>query len=343
MTSTGKRATAIGGGIAVLAAGAFFVLSNRSPLEAVTDAFSAPKCPLTGLEPRDESLIDRPAVAIKVENNPAAYPLSGLDKAEIVYEEEVEGGLTRFMALYHCTDTGKAGPVRSARAVDPAIMSPYTRILGAAGGNAAVRDILESAGVILIDEPGAGEAMTRVDREGYTSEHTLYASSSRLRKLGRKEFDDPPAEVFRFGDLEGSSRKARTITITFSPSSIVTYEWRDGAWQRSDQGAPLVSEDGTQIEADNVLIEEHTINYSDIGDVVGARSTEIADETGSGRAVLFRDGRAIPGRWSRDSLADPVHFETKAGDEMVLAPGSTWVELVPDDKGEVKGSFSYER
>ncbi|MDQ3645875.1 MAG: DUF3048 domain-containing protein [Actinomycetota bacterium] len=342
--STGKRVVAIGGGIAVLAAGAFFVLNKKSPLDAVTQAFAAPKCPLTGVEPRAESLIDRPAVAIKVENNPVAYPLSGLEDAEIVYEEEVEGGLTRFVAIYHCTDTPKAGPVRSARTVDPGILKPFTLILGAAGGNGEVRNVLTEEKVVLIDEPGAGDAMTRVERPGISSEHTLYADSRALRKLGRKDYDQAPAEgIFSFGDLEGKTRKARTITIVFSPAVTVTYEWRDDAWQRSDNGEPLMSESGTQIAVDNVLIEEHTINYSALGDVVGARSTEIADETGTGRAVLFRDGRAIKGTWSRSAIDEPMRFETKSGDEMILRPGNTWIELVPDAEGEVKGSFSFEK
>jgi hypothetical protein len=57
--------------------------------------------------------------------------------------------------------------------------------------------------------------------------------------------------------------------------------------------------------------------------------------------VLFRDGRAIKGRWSRKKLTEPYHFATKSGDEMQLKPGCVWVELVPSNKGQVKGSFSF--
>jgi hypothetical protein len=80
-----------------------------------------------------------------------------------------------------------------------------------------------------------------------------------------------------------------------------------------------------------------------IVDAAGNPSIEIADPTGSGRAVLFRDGRAIRGRWIRDSVEDAVRFETASGDPMVLKPGTTWVELVPSGKGDVKGSFSHEK
>lgn len=90
------------------------------------------------LSGRDGGDPKRAAVAVKVENDPSAYPLSGLDDAEVVYEEVVEGGVTRFMAIYHCTGSGKVGPVRSSRIVDAAIMRPITHILAASGGNAQV-------------------------------------------------------------------------------------------------------------------------------------------------------------------------------------------------------------
>jgi hypothetical protein len=345
VTSTAKRAAAIGGGVVVLAAAAFFLLGNRdgSPLEAVGDIVSPDPavCPLTGLEPTRESLVERPAVAVKIENASIAYPLSGLEDAEVVYEELVEGGLTRFMAMYHCNDAAKAGPVRSAREVDPSIMIPITRILAAAGGNEAVRSVLGENEVVLVDENGAGEAMERIAREGLPSEHTLYADTAALRKLGKKQYSDaPPEEIFAFGDLEAKSKPAKTISIEFGTASV-SYEWGGEGWLRFDEGQPLMSEAGEQITVDNVIIEEHTINYSGLTDVTGAASTVIEDVTGSGRAVLFRDGRAVKGTWERDSVDDIVRFVTKEGDEMVLAAGTTWIELVPSKKGEAKGSFSY--
>lgn len=347
MSDTAKRGLMIGGGVLLLGVVAFFLLGNRdgSPLEQVQQLVDPEPatCPLTGLEPRKESLLDRPAVAVKISNIPAAYPLSGLEDAEIVYEELVEGGLTRFMAFYHCTDAAKAGPVRSAREVDAAIMTPITRILGAAGGNDQVRQTLSEAEIILVDENTAGDAMERVAREGVSSEHTLYVDTSALRKVARDEFDEPPPDDLRkFGELEMKGRRANTISIEFGAASV-TYEWDGEKYLRFDEGQPLMSESGEQLSADNVVIEEHTINFSEITDVAGANSTEIEDVTGSGRAILFRDGRAIKGTWERESVEGPVTFLTKDGEEMVFAEGTTWIELVPDNKGEANGSFEYGR
>lgn len=342
MSSKQKVAAAVGG-VLVLALGAFFVLKNKDSIPLVKDVIGDPiTCPLTGIEPKNEALVDRPAVAVKVENAPIAYPLSGLEDAEIVFEELVEGGITRFMAVYHCADSSKVGPVRSARAVDPAIMTPITKILAFSGANAQVLEILQSADTTIVDETGSNGAMVRVPREGLTSEHTLYADTKGIRKVAKKSYSDPPPEdMFEFGDLEVKGKKASTVTIDFSGVTSVTYEWSGDGWLRSQGGSAFMAESGEQIEVTNVLIEEHEVNYSTITDVAGNSSLEIADESGTGRAVLFRDGRAIVGTWSRESTDSPVVFETKSGDKMVFAPGSIWVHLVPSDAGEVKGSFSF--
>jgi hypothetical protein len=347
--STRVRTLAIGGAVVIAAVGAYFVLTGKAGDLPIPGLPGEPAtCPLTGLEPRKEAVLDRPAVALKIENAVVARPLSGLENADLVYEELVEGGETRFMAIYHCGDAKKAGPIRSARMVDPAIMMPKTSILGYSGANATVSQALESAGVVTLTEDDAApsDAMERVDRPGISSEHTLYANSALIRRLGRKEFTDPPPQdVFEFGELEGPSKKASTISINFGGASTITYEWDTGAesWQRLQDGTPFMAESGEQIAPKNVLIEVHKVRASHVVDVTGTPSIEIVDETGTGKAVLFRDGRAMRGTWTRNSTGDVTVFETRAGDEMVFAPGSIWIELVPTQSGEVKGSFSYEK
>lgn len=343
MTERTKKAAAIGGGVLALSVGAFFLMGNRAAdIPGIGELVEPSTCPLSGVEPDREALLDRPAVAVKIENAAVAYPLSGLEDAEIVYEELVEGGVTRFMAIYHCTDSVKAGPVRSARIVDPAIMVPITRILAYSGENSHVLEALQDAEIVRVDEDAGNGALSRVERPGISFEHTLYADTTAARKIGRKEWSDPPPDdMFDFGDLEGKSKKASEVTINFSAAGTLRYEWDGESWMRFEGDAPFMTEAGEQIGVDNVLIEEHEVNFSTIVDVTGNPSVEIADETGSGRAVLFRDGRAIRGTWTRESADSAVLFETRAGDRMVFKEGSIWIHLVPSDEGELKGSFSF--
>jgi hypothetical protein len=342
MTTTGKRVLAIVAGVLVLAGGAFYLLRNDlGDIPVLGKVISKPKCPLTGLEPSNEKLLEEPAIAVKIENNPSAYPLSGLDVADVVYEEQVEGGLTRFMAIYDCADASTVGPVRSSREVDPAILSPYTRILAAAGGNPGVRANLDKFKVILIDENTAGSAMERRDRPGYSSEHTLYGNTKKLRKIGKKKYKDAPSdEIFQFGDLQDGGKKTSQVSLNFG-SSVISFKYKKGRWYRYDDDAPLTMESGGQLNFDNVIIEQHTVNLStQFADVLGTPSPYIDDVTGSGKAVLFRDGMMLKGSWVRKSTDDPVHFETAKGDDLVLKAGRTMIELLPDQKGDVKGSFT---
>jgi hypothetical protein len=333
--------------VLALAVGVFFLLGGRDPGDIpIIGEVIAPEpatCPLSGEEPAKGSVLGRPAVAVKVENSSVAYPLRGLQDAEIVYEELVEGGITRFLAMYHCNDAEEAGPIRSARGVDAAIMTPTTYILAFSGANAHVFARLDEAGIIQIEETAAGEAMQRIEN-GLSFEHTLYADTSAVRKIARDQYNEaPPEDVYVFGELEGDYKKATSITVDFSAASQIRYDYSNGQYLRFQAGEAFMDDEGNQIAVDNVLLEIHTVNYSGDTDVVGTQGTEIADGIGAGKAVLFRDGRIVKGRWSRESLESPVRFVTKDGDTMVLAPGKTWIALLPNDKGEIKGSFSFER
>lgn len=347
MSRKSKIIAAVTAGVVVIGGGVLALTVFKDTFAGVPiieELIAEKRCPLSGAEPKDDEA-DRPAAAIKVENAQVAYPLSGLDKAELVYEEMVEGGVTRFMAIYHCTDSSKVGPVRSARAVDPGIMVPVTRILAFSGANGPVREFLDDGDIVQIEEDGTKGVFERIERPGLTSEHTLYADTAAAREAGAKKFDEtPPEEVFKFGDLEGDTKRAKTVNITFSDITNIRYVYSDGAYKRSQPTEqPFEIENRGQLEVENVVIEEHVVNNSKtIKDVNGNPSTEIADETGSGRAVLFRDGQAIEGTWSRDSLKDLVRFETKAGDEMVFSEGNVWIHLLPGKKGELEGSFSFE-
>jgi hypothetical protein len=344
VTPQQTKFAAIAAAVVVAAVAAFVLIAGRSGGGLGLPGIGKPStCQLTGLKPHNSKMLDKAALAVKVENNPDAYPLSGLEKADIVNEELVEGGITRFMGIFGCSDATLVGPIRSTREIDPAIMEPITKNLAGAGGNAQVRKILNKYDVNLIDEAAAGSAMFRKSRPGYSSEHTLYGNTVKLRKIGEKKFSDaPPDDVFKFGSAPSvKAKKASSISINFSQVETIRYTYSHGHYLRSDYDQPLKMENGTQIAPSNVLIEEHTYNLSNITDVAGTHSTHIADPTGKGKAVLFRDGKAYQGTWSRDSIDGVTSLNLSNGGDMVLHPGQTIIELVPNGKGELNGSFSF--
>ena len=143
-------------------------------------------CPLTGKTlPDDKRPPNRPVLAVKVENTPDAQPLSGLQDADIIYEEVVEGGITRFVSLFQCDEADRIGPVRSVRTTDPKILAPFSEhpLLAFSGGSNGVRNIVEAAGMTTMDEESAPKAFMRDEER--VAPHNLYTSTKPLWAKGK--------------------------------------------------------------------------------------------------------------------------------------------------------------
>ncbi|HEX6331685.1 MAG TPA: DUF3048 domain-containing protein [Actinomycetota bacterium] len=316
---------------------AFVRSAVRGAMESVGIADDPPPvCPLTG-EERTEEVPARPALGIKVENAPESRPQAALNEADVVLEEPVEGGYTRFIAIFQCGESDRVGPVRSGRATDP----DYLRQLGPAvfgysGAVAAVGREVPKAGLVGVNFDHQPEAFTRDPNR--SAPHDIFTSTAALWDVGAdaaeaddREPADAPEPVFAFSETwEGRSRRLPQIGLPYSSVSDVVWRWarRQGAWLRSHGDVPHTLEDGTQVSATNVVIQVVEVTDSAIVDAAGNASPDV-ELTGSGRAYVLRDGRMIPGRWERENLDEVTRFVTRDGEEITLAPGRTWVELLP--------------
>lgn len=299
-----------------------------------------PLCPLTGEEPGRGVDLDRPAIAVKIEDSPEARPQSGLESADLVFEEVVEGGITRFMAIYHCGESEKVGPVRSARFDDPKIAYPFTRVLAFSGANDIVGSELVKQKMLVLDEDTAEGGLFR-DPPGSTDVHSLFANTEKLRAQAKPGHKPPEDDIFVFGNIKGRAKKARSVTLHFTSSNPIEYRWEGKSWRRYEGGEPFFTSVGDQIAVPNVLVQEVKVDNSNtIVDAVGNPSPDIT-LSGTGRALLFRDGQVIKGKWRIPKEFGPASYRTKAGIPFVFAPGPIWIELVPSKAGEAKGSISY--
>ena len=305
---------------------------------ATPTAAPNPTCPLTGERPPRRVDVTRPAVAVKIENSPQARPQHGLEDADLVFEEIVEGGITRFMAIYHCGASNDAGPVRSARFDDPKIARPFTRVIAYSGSNALVDRELEKRNMITLNEINQRGAFFRVP-PGALLVHNLFVRTEVLRNDRRVPRADPPSdEVFVFGPVPDGARRARFIALHFDDMIEISYRWRRDAWYRFEDGAFLTN-DGAQIAVPNVLVQQVEVNNSSrLVDSAGNPSPKI-DLKNGGKALLFRDGRVLRGTWTAKN--GRFVYETTDGNPFVFSEGPIWVELVPSKKGAVKGSLRF--
>ena len=335
LTNRGRITIGVLSAALVLVGVAALALTGNAPapIQRLVDNFVEPPpdpCPLTGLAPGRE-VPSRPVVAVKIGNTEAAYPLSGLHDADVIYEELVEGGLTRFVALYQCHAPTQVGPVRSARTTDPRILFQYgdQPILAYSGASPQVSEYVADVGVLSLTETSANGAYTRDDSR--VAPHNLYVSIRSLYREAARAGGEmsAPEAVFAFAEeLEGRSKRARAASVSFSFANVAEWRWSAGRWVRQFAGAPFALDDGEALAVDNVLIQEVVVK-------AGIGASPDVTLTGSGRAWLLRDGRVVVGRWTRRSLDDVTVFRTRQGDDLELKPGTVFVELVPKETGEV--------
>lgn len=337
LTPRGKALIAGVAVVAVVVGGALVMTGNAGPINTIARkvGISEPApdpCPLTGLAPAHDKLVpDRPVLAVKVENTPDAQPLTGLNEADIVYEEVVEGGITRFISVYHCGGAPRVGPVRSVRTTDPKILLQFGEhpLLAFSGGAPKVVNLVRQAGVIELVEDDPAAAFTRDDAR--VVPHNLFTNTQKLWAAAAKADKQAtaPQAVFTYDEeTPKPSKKIASATIVFSGLATAEWRWEGGQWVRYLDGSPMALEDGDPIATDNVVIQQVEVTESDISDVAGYPSPEVS-VTGDGKAWVLRGGKLIVGTWERAAEGDLTVFRTKKGDEIALAPGTTFVELAP--------------
>jgi serine/threonine protein kinase len=310
----------------LLAVGAVWALWPREPqrhprvIAPTRPVPTKPRtCPLTGALPPAGGNPDSPALAVKVDNYPAARKSqSGLFKADIVYEEPIEGGRTRFVAVFQCSFPDSVGPVRGPRPTDPDLLTQLGRPLFAFG-NDKLAGPLDLSRVVEVGE--------LVEPNGYRrappaiAPYNLVAIPQTL--LATAISPPPPNQPFRYADAPPSGAPKRSeIHVPFE-DLVWRYEG-PGDYVRYYGDEPHTSE-GRRLQAANVIIQYVRITQVEIAGEAWVKASTM----GRGQALVFRDGVVIPGMWTRRSRSRPAVFEDAHGKQIELAPGITWIELVP--------------
>jgi hypothetical protein len=294
---------------------------------------------LTGLEADDE-LLERPLLMVKIENSPQSRPQTGLDAADVVIEETVEAGITRFVAFFHSTIPDDVGPTRSARPVDAQIVAGFGRSgFIYSGARGEVRRLLSNTNVIQITEGGAG--FYRLS--GRRAPHNLY---NRLpQALAAVEGRDPDilddiGWVFDPEPPEGAAAcpedasncdpPGQGIEISMSSSYRTGWQYDDeaGVYRRSQNGNAFTVTGEGRIGADNVVVLA-TRHYLGEPNCHGARCPETDVVTDGANAIVLRDGERYDVRWRKPSWEAPIELLTEDGEPFPLKPGRTWLHL-PD-------------
>ncbi len=295
--------------------------TTTAPGPTTTTAYAGPIHPLTGLpDPEGESQ-GRPALTVKIDNTRNGGAKRGVDQADIVYEEVVEGGITRLAAIFHSRIPSDIGPIRSVRRTDQAIVRPIGGIFVYSGGARYAEESIATAPVNRINESRARGAMYR--ESARRSPFNLFGRGPDLVALGGDPRPPPPLFAYRGPDDDVVGEPAAHVVVGFARGFEVTWDWdaTTGTWLRTFLGAPENVEDGTRIAPTNVVVQ--VVRYAGGAGSLGAEGVL----TGTGEVWVFTDGKVIRGTWSRPDANQPGQLLDAAGAPILLTPGSTWVEL----------------
>ena len=295
-----------------------------SPTVSEEPAAEPSTAPLTGIEV--ESALDHPALTVKIDNHPSARPQFGLDRADVVVEELVEGGTTRYAAIWHSDVPEQIGPVRSVRPMDPSIAGPYGGIFAYSGGQQRFIAAAQATGLVNVihDSGNYDDIFTR--RGDRVAPHNLMLDAAEL--VDRNEQLDPPRQLWQFATdgeptAAADGTAASLIDMSYSFAENRTWECDSDTWVRAQNGVSDLDAEGEQLTATNVI--SLTVQIQPVGG--GVYETLLAGYSGEGH--VSSGCATVPVSWSQSAVTEPLVLTTADGAEIELAPGSTWIHLVP--------------
>jgi hypothetical protein len=297
---------------------------------------------------------------VKVENDPTVRPQTGLEHADMIFEELVEGGITRFATVFQSDIPAEIGPVRSIRHVDASLASPIADIFVFSGGAPKTMRFVEQkvpSSISVVTEGGVGMYRSKNHR----APHNVFLKPQKLidsiadNKSASDGFFvrlDPNAALPTATPTPSSTASPSgsatpkpvvvisptvKVSIAFSPFENPMWTWDSAKalWMRSERKTPFTNPEGKQLGVNNlVIIYVKTIDagYRDPAGNYVPRSVI----THSGPGYLITNGTRQKINWSKKYVASPMTLTDVAGNQVGVPVGKTWVSLVPVQEGKVK-------
>ncbi len=303
--------------------------SDDSPEAAASSSPPEPDTePLTGLEMPAGTSADRAhsVLVVKIDNVADAAPQAGLSKADLVVEEEVEGGATRLAAFYYSTLPSEVGPVRSMRASDIGIVSPVGASVITSGAAPVTIARIKDAGIRFFEEGSDG-----IYRDsGRAAPHNVFTDLTAIAPQAANNAG-VPADYLPWGAPEDfvGAQPATRISADFGYVRTTEWEYADGTYVNSNSFA--ASDD--QFPAETLLVLRVRTGDAGYVDPAGNKVPE-TKLVGKGKALLFHGGQMLRATWQKDALDSPLALSTAAG-PLTVPAGKVWIELVPLATGSV--------
>ncbi|MEU9889487.1 DUF3048 domain-containing protein [Sphaerisporangium sp. NPDC051011] len=267
----------------------------------------------------------RPVLAVKIENTASGKPQLGLRSADLVFVEQVEGGLTRLMAIFSSKMPAKVGPVRSARISDLHLLPMFGKpALAYSGVQTKMIPLVREASLFDVSDSADPGAYFR--QPGRVAPYNLFADTKKLL-AGAPKATKARDIGFEFGDAPAGGVPKKSFTVKY-PAARFTFTWSAAQkrWLVAQDGKPDMAAEGGQLGAPTIVVQYAKTTRSQFHDFTGSY-TPLIQTTGTGKAVVLRDGKAYTAKWSRGSEKTGTKFTTPDGEPMTFGRGQVWVVL----------------
>jgi hypothetical protein len=289
-------------------------------------------CPLTDLPAPGGVAPRREPLAVKIGNEEAARPQSGLNEADIVYDTPAEGGIQRYIAVFQCNEASEVGPIRSVRWVDWHVLADFRQVeLAYVGGITPNQDTIASKK--FIDNANAFDHYSAYTQNpDRTAPDATYSSTAALWKLFPARPTPTPIFSYTTGPLPTGAKPAAELGINFSEGTDVIWKWdaSTGLWVHTYSGATDTDAlTGQPVTTTNIVVEVVRYSIGPLNEDPQPQSGDVESQTvGTGPGWVLRNGEEIRVTWHRASIHSPTTYTSASGKPVALAPGRTWVELV---------------
>ena len=269
-------------------------------------------------------------LAVKIDDTNAAHPQIGLEDADVVYIEQVEGGVTRLAAIFSSVIPERIGPIRSARISDIDILAQYGRVAFAySGAQKKLLPVIDAANLQNLGAQAQPPSIYTTDPNRVPPFAMVLRADLLMAKVVEKNYQITTANNvgWSFGDAPQGGKPTESVIMHW-PAARYSAAWSESQsrWLLSHNSESDVSESGIVLGPTTLVIQMVSITDSEYRDKVGG-ITPFSQTVGNGRGFILRDGKTFNALWSRASEGAGTTWTSSDGKEIKFAPGQIWVAL----------------
>lgn len=270
--------------------------------------------------------IDGPIIVVKIDDTPDAHPQVGIDKADLIYIEQVEGGLVRLAAIFSTQIPDQIGPVRSARISDIELMSQFGKVaFFYSGAQSKFLPVIKSANLFDIGAEHESPKLYGRDPNRNAPYDMILSGQEAKKRIAELDVAKASNIAWSFGKLSNEGNSISAVKVKW-PASNYTAKWNGKSWDLYQNGNPDVTSDGIQISPTTFIIQNVVITDSIYKDKLGG-ITPLSITVGEGTGWVLRDGIAIKATWNRPDSTSGTTWSDVNGKEIKFAAGQIWVAL----------------